>query len=360
MSLLTSDGAVRADAPAPPQDCSAVDRLLSEFLADKEQASVGPEIAMFVRLLGTFLSGGKRLRPLLCYYGWQAAGGHGSTIAVTHLGAALELFHAGALIHDDVMDGSDIRRGRPTVHRLLAGSHGRHPAAERLGVNTAILLGDLALCWSYDLLHVAELATPRAESLRTLLDAMRMQAMTGQYLDLLATGSSHIAVEEALAIGRGKTARYTVEYPLLAGAHLAGADQGMLSACSAYGVPLGEAFQLRDDLLGVFGDPGTTGKSDLDDLRDGKHTVLLAVARQRADSVQAAALRALIGNAHLDLADAQDIRDIIVATGARDAVEDMIAERREHALAVLDSFPFPAGAAASLRRLADMATRRDR
>lgn len=359
MSLLTAHGSVRADAPAP-WDCSAVDGLLARFLADKEQASGGPEIAMFVELLGTFLSGGKRLRPLLCYYGWQAAGGHGSTIAVTHLGAALELFHAGALIHDDVMDGSDIRRGRPTVHRLLAESRGRPPSADRFGVNTAILLGNLALCWSFDLVHVAELATPRAGMLRALLDAMRMQAVTGQYLDLLAAGSSDIAVEEALAICRAKTARYTVEYPLLAGAQLAGADQDMLDACSAYGVPLGEAFQLRDDLLGVFGDPGTTGKSDLDDLRDGKHTVLLAIARQRADSVQAGALRALIGNARLDRAGAEDIRDILVATGARDAVEDMITQRRERALAVLDSLPFPAAAAAALRHLADVATRRDR
>ncbi|GAA2636322.1 MULTISPECIES: polyprenyl synthetase family protein [Streptomyces] len=358
MSLLTSRGTVRADAPAP-WDCSAVDALLARFLADKEQASGGPEIAMFVELLEGFLSGGKRLRPLLCYYGWQAAGGHGGTIAVTHLGAALELFHAGVLIHDDVMDGSDVRRGRPTVHRTLAGSHARHASPDRFGVNMAILLGDLALCWSYDLLQVAELATPRAGTLRALLDAMRLQAMTGQYLDLLATGSSAIAVEEALAICRAKTARYTVEYPLLAGAHLAGADQGMLAACSAYGVPLGEAFQLRDDLLGVFGDPGTTGKSDLDDLRDGKHTVLLAIARQRADSVQAGALRALIGNARLDRTGAQDVRDILVATGARDAVEDMIDQRRVRALTVLDSFPFPAAAAASLRHLADMATRRD-
>jgi geranylgeranyl diphosphate synthase type I len=135
----------------------------------------------------------------------------------------LELFHSFALIHDDVMDASDTRRGRPTMHRLVAARHRGHQAADLLGVNVAILLGDLALGWSYDLVHAAALDSTQAATVWPLLDAMRIETMTGQYLDLLATGTSPGSVEDALAIVRYKTAKYTVEYPLRLGAHLAGA-----------------------------------------------------------------------------------------------------------------------------------------
>lgn len=340
-------------------DVSAVDRLLSDFLAGKEQGP-GPQVSAFVRLLREFLVGGKRLRPLLCCCGWRAAGGYGDTAAVRHVAASLELFHSFALIHDDVMDASDTRRGRPTMHRLVAARHRGHQAADLLGVNVAILLGDLALGWSYDLVHAAALDSTQAATVWPLLDAMRIETMTGQYLDLLATGTSPGSVEDALAIVRYKTAKYTVEYPLRLGAHLAGAGDDVLGACTAYGIPLGEAFQLRDDLLGVFGNPAETGKPALDDLRFGKHTVLLAIARQRADAHQRNWLDALVGDPELDEDSAAEVRYLLTAIGARATVEHMITDRCNQALAILNTAPFQPVAVRLLRYLTTSVTRRNR
>ncbi|MFE0062886.1 polyprenyl synthetase family protein [Streptomyces sp. NPDC059003] len=189
---------------------------------------------------------------------------------------------------------------------------------------------------------------------------MRTEVMYGQYLDLLATGHLLGDVGIPLAVIRYKTAKYTAERPLLIGAALADASPAIMGACTAFALPLGEAFQLVDDLLGVFGAPDVTGKSRLDDRREGKHTVLIACALDRADHGQAALLRALVGNPHLTERGAATatIRDILTTTGARDAVKQMITTRLQRALAALEHAPVSHSAAAALRTLADTAVRR--
>lgn len=315
-------------------------------------------------VLGKFLaSGGKRIRPTMCVLGWHAAGGTDSVQPAVRAGASLEMFHAFCLIHDDVMDHSATRRGQPTVHRALATHHhhGRTvAAADALGESAAILAGDLALIWSDELLYGpdSELSPAHRECVRPLVNVMRSEVMYGQYLDLTATGRPTTDVERALAIARYKTAKYTIERPLHIGAALAGAGREMLDALSAYALPLGEAFQLRDDILGTFGDPAETGKPRLDDLRQGKHTVLLALALQRADSAECEALHALVGDPRLDEDAAARIRHIITATGARAAVEDMIRVRREQAGRALLTVPVAPAVEQSLQEFADAVTGR--
>jgi geranylgeranyl diphosphate synthase, type I len=327
-------------------DRAAVDDMLLEFLAGKRARHTDPPVIMFIDLLREHLSGGKRLRPLLCCCGWRTVrGAEAIPSAVLCVAASLELFHAFALIQDDVMDNSDTRRGGPAAHRVLAARHADHPRPAWFGANTAILLGDLTLGWSYELAQAAGLDADQAVRLWPALDTMRAQTLCGQYLDLLFTGRPHNTVDEALAIARRKTAAYTVQYPLTLGALLAGADQDLLAACSAFGIAVGEAFQLRDDLLGVFGDPAQTGKPVLDDLREAKPTVLLAIARERANACERARLNALVGDPSLDQDGAAEARWILTVTGARAAVERMIAERCRHAMAVLADVPMhPAGA----------------
>ncbi|MFB7917122.1 polyprenyl synthetase family protein [Streptomyces sp. NPDC056061] len=339
----------------------AVDSTLTRFLSAKAESTDSAELPELIGILSRFVTaGGKRLRPLLCMCGWYAAGGGPEAGVALHAAASLELFHAFALIHDDVMDGSDTRRGHPTAHRALeavrAGGDGA--STEWFGVSGAILLGDLALVWSDELLTGATMSARQHRALRPVLDAMRSEVMLGQYLDLLATGRVTGDLEEAMDVVRYKTAKYTIERPLHVGAVLADGSAADLEACSAYALPVGEAFQLRDDLLGVFGDPRVTGKSDLDDLREGKRTPLVALAVQRADESQLSVLRSLLGRQDLDAEGAAAVRRILEATGARRRVEDMIADRHGQALHALDRAGFPPAVTAALREIARAATKR--
>lgn len=325
----------------------AVEATLDDFLAAEAhtaQRRCLPRAA--AETLGGFLqSGGKRLRPLLCVYGWQAAGGHGVPHSVLRAAASLEMFHAFALIHDDIMDASDTRRGRPTVHRTV-------------GTNAAILLGDFAFTWSDELLHTAGLTPAQLRAALPVVSTLRSQTLYGQYLDTAQAGCPTADLDQALAIIRYKTAKYTVEGPLLLGAALAGATENLRKALSAFAMPVGEAFQLRDDLLGVFGNPHHTGKSALDDLREGKATVLMALALQAADPAQRGTLHRHVGNAHLDRDGAAQVRAVLTDTGARQAVEQMIIQRRSSALSALNSASLPPHTTAVLRTLASDATAR--
>lgn len=340
---------------------ASIDTVIDDFLDELERTAPRSELAVLTQALRDFVgAGGKRLRPLLCVVGWHAAGGSGSEDAALRLAASLELLHASVLIHDDIIDNSDTRRGHPTAHRAL---EARRPGADaqtasRFGTSAALLLGDLTLVWSDQLARSVPLTPKELRAVQSVLDAVRRDVLLGQYLDLVSTGRPSSDLDAALAITRYKTAHYTVERPLQAGAALAGAGPELRAACSEFGIPLGEAFQLRDDLLGVFGDPQHTGKPVLDDLREGKHTPLVALALQGADQAQRDSLCHLLGRSDLSATDAAAVRDIIVATGARDAVESMIDSRYQQALAVLDAAPFKPEAAAALRTLADAAVRR--
>ncbi|MFJ9036260.1 polyprenyl synthetase family protein [Streptomyces sp. NPDC102406] len=315
-------------------------------------------MARLVELLQEFMAGGKRIRPVFAVLGWQAAGGMSDMAAVIRVAASLEMFHAFALIHDDVMDGSDTRRGRPTMHRRFAGD-GDDDRTERYGMSAAVLLGDLAFTWSDCLLHTAGLTSEQASAVVPLINDMRTEVMLGQYLDLRATGELTDDVDATLTVNRYKTAKYTIERPLHIGAAIAGADASTLAACTAFALPLGEAFQLRDDLLGVYGDVRDTGKSRLDDLRAGKNTTLVALALRHGDATHKDRLRTLVGDPALDESGAEEVRTIFAATGARDAVERMIDDRYRLALRALADSPFTPDAVTALEHLATTATRRN-
>ncbi|KOY55243.1 polyprenyl synthetase family protein [Streptomyces sp. XY332] len=330
---------------------SAVDERLAAFLDVKARLAVAQGFPTEVTdvLRDLVLGGGKRIRPVLCVAGWCAAGRDGDADAVLQVAASLEMFHAFALVHDDVMDRSATRRGRPSAHEAIAARHAGRPGAARLGVDAAVLLGDLALAWSDELLHTAGLGGERFAAAAGVLDGMRTELMYGQYLDLLATGRPSADLEAALRIARFKSAKYTVERPLQLGAVLSGADGGVWAALSAFGLPLGEAFQLRDDLLGAFGDSPETGKPEAEDLREGKHTALLALALRRATGADRDLLTGLRQEMPLGPGQVARIRAVLDGTGARSGVEELIEERRCQALQALEDPGLPPAAGAVLR-----------
>jgi geranylgeranyl diphosphate synthase type I len=306
------------------------------------------------------LDGGKRLRPAFAYWGWRGAGGE-DTKQIVVAAAALELLHACALIHDDVMDASDTRRGRPSVHRRFESTHGRqgwHGDPAGFGLSAAILLGDMCLVWADQMLNTCGLPAEALLRGQAVYDRMRVELMAGQYLDVLEQAMGSQSVERSLRVARFKSAKYTVDGPLRLGAALAGGPGELLATYSAYGVPLGEAFQLRDDVLGVFGDPGTTGKPAGDDLREGKRTVLVATALDRAGEQQAALVRRLLGDRQLDDDGVAQLRAVIVDTGALDHVETLIADSTTEALCALEVGPVAEPARSVLRELASAATSR--
>ncbi|TAK71094.1 MAG: polyprenyl synthetase family protein [Actinomycetota bacterium] len=319
---------------------------------------ISPDLLPLLAALRDLLAGGKRLRPAFCYWGWRGAG-QPDCDQVVAAAASLELLHACALLHDDVMDGSDTRRGQPAAHRRFAALHDRQAwqgSADRFGVGAAILLGDLCLSWADEVLLGCGLPGARLAAAKRVYDTMRTELMAGQYLDLLEQARCTATVEGASRVMRFKTAKYTVERPLHLGAALAGGSAALLTAYSEYGLPLGEAFQLRDDVLGVFGDPQRTGKPAGDDLREGKQTMLVAFALAAADARQASRLQQLLGDPGLSDAGVDSARELIVATGALDLVERRIAQLADRAVAALETGPVAAESAAALRELAAVAT----
>jgi geranylgeranyl diphosphate synthase type I len=259
------------------------------------------------------------------------------------------------------MDDSDMRRGRPAAHRRFATLHRGAMWAgdsQRFGDGAAILLGDLCLSWADEMIYRSGFDADALVRAKVVYDRMRTELMAGQYLDLLEQARGGGSVERALLVVRYKSAKYTIERPLHLGAALAGADEGFMDALSGYGLPLGEAFQLRDDVLGVFGDPVETGKPAGDDLREGKRTILVATAMQRASAEQAAHLREGLGDPHLGPEAIDDMRAIIVATGALDEVEFLIGQRTDEAVAALGGADLAADARSALEQLAIAATAR--
>jgi geranylgeranyl diphosphate synthase type I len=320
-----------------------VDAVLATFLAQQSDAltEVSPDCHDLVDSVVSLMSGGKRLRPAFCYWGWRGAGG-AACDEIVNAAAALELFQAAALIHDDLMDDSDLRRGMPAVHRRFAKLHAERgwvADGDRFGLAGAVLAGDMCLVWTDELFSGSGLSIERLAAGRVLFNRMRTELLGGQYLDVLTQAAPDpdpaTAIERARQVIRYKSAKYTIEHPLLIGASLAGASDEVLASYSAYGLALGEAFQLRDDVLGVFGDPEETGKPAGDDLREGKRTVLVAVALQHADPQQAAEVRRLLGDPRLDSKGVDTLRRVIVDTGALETVERMITELTETAAAAL-------------------------
>jgi geranylgeranyl diphosphate synthase, type I len=343
-----------------------VQACLDAFLGKQAArlAEVGTEMDELMAAATELLRGGKRLRPAFCYWGWRGAGGPDAGAdgeAIIAAATSLELFQAAALVHDDLMDDSDTRRGKPAAHRRFAALHhdqGWVGEPGAFGLAGAVLLGDLLLSWSDELLMTCGLAPERLAGARVVFDTMRTQLMGGQYLDILEQVRGGESVQRSQRVIRFKSAKYSVEAPLLLGGRLAGASPALLAAYSAYGLALGEAFQLRDDLLGVFGDPAQTGKPAGDDLREGKRTVLVATALERADKAQASVVRRLLGDPDLSAAGVDELRGIFIGTGARDAVEALIEQRSREALDALADSPVDPVARPVLEELVVVATAR--
>ena len=314
------------------------------------------------------LAGGKRLRPAFCVWGYVAAAGRPTEDlpAVLSAAASLDLLHVSALVHDDVIDASDLRRGRPAAHRQFealhrtAGGEGDPAAFGRAG---AILLGDLLIVWSVELLRAAGLAPAALARALPVVEAMRTEVTCGQYLDMMAqtgllTDDTRPGLVGADRVVEYKSARYTVQRPCQAGAAIGGGNTQLERDLAAYGSPLGRAFQFRDDLLGVFGDSELTGKPTGDDLREGKRTVLIAAAYARARPAARAALADGLGDPDLDADGVARLQQLITETGAAEAVETRIAEGHEQALHALARADITAQGRAGLTALADAAVRR--
>jgi geranylgeranyl diphosphate synthase type I len=356
--------ATAAAALAGEDPRGAVDAVLTSFLAEQSEVllAVSPELGPLVDLAGSYLAGGKRLRPSFCYWGWRASGGEPGD-GIHRAAASLELLQACALIHDDVMDGSDTRRGRPSAHRVFEAAHRERawqgdPAL--FGEGAAILLGDLFLTWSDQLYTASGLPAPAIARGRGRFDSMRAELMAGQYLDLVVQSQADPDPAAIATVLRYKSAKYTIEHPLQLGALLAGAPEDLVAGLGAFGLPLGEAFQLRDDLLGVFGDPAVTGKPAGDDLREGKQTLLIAEAMAAGNDQQRALLRAGLGDPALTESAAEQMRTAIRDTGADAAVERHIQSRLAQALTQLQTLDIPENARGALAALAGASTQRAR
>ncbi|QDG66530.1 polyprenyl synthetase family protein [Pseudarthrobacter sp. NIBRBAC000502772] len=342
---------------------AAVAGELTDFLTTRQSlmAAISPDIDPIVGSISNLVTGGKRLRALMCYWGWRGAGGEPAAQEIVTAGSALELFQAAALIHDDIIDRSDTRRGGPSVHRRFSQLHhaqGWALDSERFGQAAAILTGDLCLSFSEEAFTDIGAQAAAGSRARLIFNLMRAEVMAGQYLDILEEVAGPVrdragAVTRAQSIIRFKSAKYSTEHPLALGGALADAPDELLRGYSAFALPLGEAFQLRDDVLGVFGDPVTTGKPAGDDLREGKRTVLIALALGQASTAESAFIDAKLGSPDLGDADVAEIRRIIEESGALQATEVLINEFGAAAYDALEQLPLEELPKTALRKLAE-------
>ena len=346
--------------------------------------AISADLIPVVDYTQSLLQGGKRFRALFCYWAWRSCLSDStyhqseqeiqdSEQAIAGIAASLEMFHAAALVHDDLLDQSDTRRGAPAIHKRFETLHKEKSwagAPERFGVAGSVLVGDLMLGWSSEIFGNALLHSPNREiesACRDEFSLMRVEVMAGQYLDVLeenaaATRPVSEGVGRAEKVILYKTAKYSIEAPLRIGAAFAGADPAKLSQFTQFGIPLGIAFQLRDDILGVFGDPSVTGKPAGDDLREGKRTVLVALTLEaltdRSPSM-AESFEELLTSRELDAHQIAFMQKLIKDSGALEKTERMIVELGDRSLESLDSANLEESAKATLKALALKVISRD-
>jgi geranylgeranyl diphosphate synthase type I len=340
-----------------------VQQVLDAFLDEREAELVplGPDATRLIAEARTAVRGGKRFRAAFCHWGHRAVRGDvADSAALARACASLEMLHASALVHDDYMDASDTRRGRPATHRAFEAEHraaGWRGDPEQYGAAAAILLGDLLLGWAEDMLRRSGFGPEETAAGMALFELCRNEVIAGQFLDVSVQARGRADVDTAMTVLRYKSAKYSIERPLHIGAGLAGASDAQIAQLTRFGLPLGEAFQLRDDLLGVFGDPEETGKPAGDDLAEGKRTVLVALALDAAPPAAAQRLDAALGTP-LSPADVDELRGIIEDSGARAQVEEVIGSLADHAVEALRSADVDEQARVVLTELAAAATQR--
>jgi geranylgeranyl diphosphate synthase, type I len=336
-----------------------VDELLAQTLEENQQrwAPLQQDLhTIFEEIQALVLGGGKRLRPQFSHWGWVAAGGDPASAESPRIGAAIELLHAAALFHDDVIDDADTRRSRQSTHKNFAESHATNGWVgdpRRFGEGSAILIGDITYVLSDSLTN--SLSTEA----RLIWHDLRLEMNIGQFLDVLGSARQTREISEADLICRMKSAKYTIERPLHLGAVAADPKRGtaLMPMLSAYGLPLGDAFQMRDDILGAFGDTAITGKPVGGDFREGKPTPLLARACSVATAQQLEILN-LVGAPDLSDEDIAKIQQVVIDTGALRAMEDVISTNHAQAVQALNKSEMQGESFDALVHLADVVTQR--
>lgn len=363
-------------SPVSPEFRAAVGGAIERFLDEHAAVLEGihPTTLPLLQRARDFTAGGKRLRPAFCTWAWAGVADTAEVPdEVVRAAASLDVLHVSALVHDDVMDASDSRRGLPSAHRQFEADHVEmawRGDPEEFGRAGAILLGDLLLVWSEEMFRRSGVDAAALDRARTYLEAVRTEVTAGQYLDVVAQahdpylisrtedGRARLA-EMTRTVVTWKSASYTIRRPLHVGAALAGASEEQFEALGAFGQPLGRAFQYRDDVLGIYGDESLTGKHSGEDLRVGKLTLLVAEAFGRAEESDATELAELFGDPTLSAGQVERAREIIEASGALEAVEAEIEREYAEALDALAGAPLAAHAREGLAELARLAVRRD-
>lgn len=347
----------------PDSVSTRVGLALTEFIESQERslADISADLLPLHDAISTFTAKGKRLRPAFCWWGWRAANGAEDSQAAIRAAASLELLQAFALIHDDVMDGSEFRRGAPSAHVHFASEHQRNRWAHDsgdFGTAAAILLGDLCLSWADAMYFGSGLDAKALVEGRTVFEAMRSELIAGQYLDVLDHARTTGSLQRRIDVARYKSGKYTVERPLELGLTLGGADAQLTSDLAKYSEPLGIAFQLRDDVLGVFGDPARTGKDPGADLREGKRTYLIESALLLACPTDRAVLDDALRHPELCRHSASELQAVIRTSGALDRAEDLIAQMTRESMDALAAADVTPQAREALTELAFLATDR--
>lgn len=326
---------------------AALDAAIEDLRADVMDEA--PEAMPLVDALReAALGGGKRIRPIVCVWGYRAGGGPEGE-PIVRAAAALELVHTFAIVQDDLMDAAKVRRGRPALHVRLAEESGEEHAAA-----TALLVADLAMIAADRLMAASGFPSERIVAASGPYNRMRLDAVAGQYLDVAGQSAGVADEEAALRVGTLKSGRYTVEGPLLVGAALAGGDPAVETALRAFGEAAGRAFQVRDDVLGVFGSPEVTGKDAGNDLRHGKPTVLVAKALRQTSEAERRFLDARLGRPDLTDGELEQVRQVILASGALEETLDLVERLLDQARRAVDVLAIPAPAREGLKRLADL------
>lgn len=336
----------------------------------EELRVISEEIEPLIDYTQSLLAGGKRFRALFCHAAWSGYAAsnisdlEASANGIVGIASALEMFHAAALVHDDLLDQSDTRRGAPAIHKRFEALHAQKGFAGdpvRFGVAGSVLVGDLMLSWSSELFGDALLNSPSPEiesACRTEFGKMRFEVMAGQYLDVLEENAAPLrtpaeSVSRANRVMLYKTAKYSLEAPILIGASYAGATPQQLLSLSSFAIPLGLAFQLRDDILGVFGDPKVTGKPAGDDLREGKRTVLVGLTLQSLPTSVARVFEELLQAKDLSVEQIEFMQQTITDCGSLAKTERMIAEYSNQAIEALANLEIAEEARVTLAKLAE-------
>lgn len=336
-----------------------VDALLEQTIEVHQNrwASLQRDLqTIFEEISALVLGGGKRLRPQFSHWGWVAAGGDPAASESVHIGAAIELLHAAALFHDDVIDDADTRRSRQSAHKSFSDQHANNAwvgESRRYGEGSAILIGDITYVLS------DSLTNSLSSEARLIWHDLRLEMNIGQYLDVVGSARQTRNIAEADLICRMKSAKYTIERPLHLGAVAAHPHAGaaLMPMLSAYGLPLGDAFQMRDDILGAYGDSAITGKPVGGDFREGKPTPLLARACAVATAQQAEVL-SRVGAPELSDDDIAKIQQVVIETGALQMMEDVISTNHSQAIHALKKSEMQGESFDALVHLADVVTQR--